>query len=109
MSVDVHTDLGVLRKCEGDIWLLWCPVCEDWEKLNEMQIEGQLSVNHAATGCPSQYHETHNFAVEVVAKIQAYRLMGQHGPDPVVRHASERPPAFAPPADKPENATKEAK
>lgn len=85
MSVDVVTDLGTLRKCADGIWLLWCPVCEDWERLNEMQMEGELSVNHAATGCPSQYHETHNFAVEIVAKIQAHRLMGGYGDDPVVR------------------------
>lgn len=91
MSVDVQTDLGTLRHCEPDTWLLRCSVCEDWEKLNEEQMEGRLSVNHAATGCPSGYHETHNFAVEVVAKIQAHRLMGGYGDDPISRHASERP------------------
>lgn len=91
MSIDVKTDLGTLRLCSDDIWLLWCPVCEDWERLSTEQMEGRLSVNHAATGCPSRYHETHHFAIEVAAKIGAYRLSGGYGEDPVVRHASERP------------------
>lgn len=84
MSVDVRTDLGTLRRCEGDVWLLWCPVCEDWERLSLDQFEGRVSVNHAATGCPSRYHETHNFAREVAIKVTAFRF-APYGDDPVVR------------------------
>ncbi len=84
MSVDVNTDLGKLRHCDGDVWLLWCETCEDWERLSVEQFEGRLSVNHAATGCLSRYHETHNFAREVVARIIASRL-APYGDDPVVR------------------------
>ena len=84
MSVDVHTDLGTLRRCEGDVWLLWCDVCEDWERLNVEQFEGRLSVNHAATGCPSGYHETHNFAQSVVVAIVAHHF-APYCDDPVVR------------------------
>jgi len=90
MSVDIETSLGTIRRCQPDEWFLWCPVCEDWEKLSEDQMNGKVSVNHAATGCPSGYHETHNFAIEVVAKIGAHRL-APYGDDPVIRHASERP------------------
>lgn len=71
MSVDVHTDLGTLRHCEPDTWLLWCPVCQDWERLSEDQMEGRVSVNHGAKGCPSGYHETHEFAKQVVVTIIA--------------------------------------
>lgn len=95
MSVDVETDLGTLRLCkrdEVDVWLLWCPTCDDWMgALSDNQFNGRVSVDHAASGCASGYHETHNFAVEVVAKIQAHRLMGGYGDDPVSRHASEQP------------------
>lgn len=69
MSRDVATKFGTLRRCrDGDVavWLLWCPVCEEWERLNEDQMEGRVSVNHAATGCPSGYHETHEFAKQIV-------------------------------------------
>lgn len=85
MSIDVRTDLGTLRLCEGDVWLLWCRTCEDWEKLSVDQFEGRVSVNHAATGCASRYHETHRFDIEVVARVGAYRLSGGYGDDPVVR------------------------
>jgi hypothetical protein len=84
MSIDIKTGLGTLRRCEGGVWLLWCPVCEGWERLNEEQMEGRLSVNHAATGCPSGYHETHEFAKEVAVAITAFRF-APYGDDPVVR------------------------
>lgn len=71
MSVDRTTKFGTIRMCNDDgnvVWLLWCDVCQDWEKLNEEQMEGHLSVNHAATGCPSGYHETHEFAKQIVVE-----------------------------------------
>jgi hypothetical protein len=60
MSENIVTSLGTLRRVSGT-WLLWCDACSDWERLNTEQMAGRLSVNHAATGCPSRYHETHDF------------------------------------------------
>lgn len=87
MSIDVNTGLGTLRRVsskDGIGWLLWCSVCEDWIKLDTEMMEGRVSVNHAATGCASGYHETHHFAKEVVVTLAAYGL-APYGDDPVVR------------------------
>lgn len=84
MSVDINTSVGKLRCVGGGAWLLWCERCGDWERLSAEQMEGRVSVNHAATGCPSGYHETHHFAMEVAATVAAYRF-APYGDDPVVR------------------------
>jgi hypothetical protein len=88
VSVDVNTDLGKIRLLApgGEkVALLWCAVCEDWEPLNLDQMEGRVSVDHASRGCPSGYHETHHFGVEVAARVAAYKLSVCRGEDPVVR------------------------
>lgn len=60
------TPLGRVRlvtpTSKGVVALLWCDVCESYEPMNAEQFHGELSVDHSATGCPSGYHETHDFA-----------------------------------------------
>lgn len=68
MSALVTTSLGVFRRLPTG-WFMECPVCGDFEKLSLEQLEGRLSVNHAATGCPSRYHETHDYAAAIAAAL----------------------------------------
>ena len=69
MSAIVTTPLGVFRHLPtsdcGAAWFMECPVCGEFEKLAPEQLAGRLSVNHAATGCPSRYHETHDYAAAI--------------------------------------------
>lgn len=65
MSLIVSTEFGRLRRVVRDgrtTWLLECPGCAEWGELDEDQLFGDVSVNHAADGCRGGYHETHNFA-----------------------------------------------
>lgn len=65
MSHIVTTPHGRLRKVTRDgelAWLLECPGCGQWGGLDDDQLHGRISVDHAAMGCPGGYHETHDFA-----------------------------------------------
>lgn len=65
MSVIVETEFGRLRRVIRDgepTWLLECPGCGQWGGLDDDQLHGQVSVDHAAMGCSGGYHETHDFA-----------------------------------------------
>lgn len=61
MSVFLATPHGPVRQINGERWLLSLPCGHD-ELLNLEQWHGRLSVNHAATGCSSGWHETIDFA-----------------------------------------------
>src|SRR6059036_1124113 len=68
MSEIVTTSVGRFRRVntgqpEHDAWLWECP-CGQWAYLDEDQWAGHVSVDHAADGCPKNYHETHNFGAE---------------------------------------------
>jgi hypothetical protein len=71
MSTTVTTPLGVFRHLptsDGEpAWFMECQTCGGFEKLALEQLEGRTSVNHAATGCPSGYHETHDYATVIRA------------------------------------------
>lgn len=78
MSQIVTSSLGRFRRVtDGEaLWWLWeCPKCSQWCSLSDTQWEGKISVDHAADGCPGQYHETHNFGAELVAVLQSRRLL----------------------------------
>ena len=82
MSHIVTTKLGRFRRVNTgdpkhpDAWLFECPGCGQWAYLDEGQWRGKVSVDHASDGCSGRYHETHNFAVELLASIQAAILTG---------------------------------
>lgn len=44
-----------------DQWIFECPGCGRWAYLDIDQWTGKTSVDHAADGCPGQYHETYNY------------------------------------------------
>lgn len=70
MSTIVTTPLGTFRRLPstaGPAWFMECPVCGGFEKLAPEQLDGRVSVNHSATGCPSRYHETHDYASAIKA------------------------------------------
>lgn len=50
-------------------WELKCPGCGTWGLLDEDQLHGRVSVDHAAQGCPGGYHETHDFAAEIADQV----------------------------------------
>ena len=71
MSIIVETKFGRLRAVNRDgsrTWLLECPGCGEWGALDDDQLHGRVSVDHAADGCKGGYHETHDFAGEVAEK-----------------------------------------
>lgn len=57
---DGYYDQGQIFKYE-----LECPGCGVWGLLDQDQLHGQVSVDHAADGCPGGYHETHDFAAHL--------------------------------------------
>jgi hypothetical protein len=64
----VETPFGRLRRVTRDgekTWLLQCPGCDQWGGLDDDQLHGRVSVDHAAMGCPGGYHETHDFAAHL--------------------------------------------
>lgn len=67
----VETPYGRLRAASTDggprTWLLKCPGCGGWGPLDDDQLHGRVSVDHATDGCPGRYHETHDFASAIVA------------------------------------------
>lgn len=81
MSQIVTTKLGRFRRVNtGDIanpdaWLFECP-CGQWSYLDDDMWHGRVSVDHASEGCPKGYHETHDYAAELIATMQAHVLMG---------------------------------
>lgn len=40
---------------------LECPKCGEWALIDQDQLDGRVSIDHAADGCPGGYHETHDF------------------------------------------------
>jgi len=63
--VVASTEFGELRRVTRDGEpgvLLKCPGCGQWGGLDDDQLHGRVSVDHAAMGCPGGYHETHDFA-----------------------------------------------
>lgn len=65
MSVFSRTEFGTLRRVDRDrdqAVLLECPGCGEWGTLDDDQLHGRVSVDHASDGCPGLYHETHDFA-----------------------------------------------
>lgn len=68
---EVETPFGIMGKriIDGDpVWSLRCPGCGTWGLLDDDQLHGRISVDHAADGCTGGYHETHNFAAELPAE-----------------------------------------
>lgn len=92
MSRIVTTKLGRFRAVmDGDnkSWLWECPNCKTWGALSRDQWDGRVSVRCSA---PKQYyyplsvhecdyHQTHEFARELVATIQAAILVGDKKED----------------------------
>lgn len=92
MSQIVTTNLGRFRRVnagEGleETWLFECPGCGTWAYLDDDQWNGRVSVDHASMGCAGGYHETHDYAAELLAKMRARTLMGENPLDP------EEPPS----------------
>lgn len=68
MSTEAETSFGRLRRVSRDDdtrWLLECPGCGEWGGLDDDQLHGRVSVDHASMGCIGGYHETHDFADEL--------------------------------------------
>jgi len=57
---DGHYDRGRIFKYE-----LECPACGIWALIDQDQLNGVVSVDHAAEGCSGGYHETHDFAAHL--------------------------------------------
>lgn len=89
MSKIVTTQLGRFRRVNTgddptnspDAWLFECP-CGQWAYLDDDQWHGRVSVDHASEGCPKGYHETHDYAAELIATMQARVLTGASPIDP---------------------------
>lgn len=92
MSQIVTTKLGRFRiVSDGDAkkWLWECPDCEMWGGLSREQWSGTTSVyctnpvrehygmNPRTDMRPCGYHQTHDFARELVAVIQTRALFGE--------------------------------
>jgi hypothetical protein len=79
----VTTDFGrfnLVRRDGESVWLFECPGCGTWASLDDDQMNGRVSVDHAADGCTGGYHETHNYAAALQARIAMSRLLGQRDP-----------------------------
>ena len=69
MSHIVSTEFGRLRRVQIDgepVWCLECPGCGQWGELDDYQLHGRVSVDHATDGCAGGYHETHDFSAALV-------------------------------------------
>lgn len=84
MSKIVTTKLGRFRAVTDGVnnWWLWeCPRCRDeWASLSTEQMDGKVSVIHDHYYGADQYcgyHETHEFAKELVATIQTRAFFGE--------------------------------
>lgn len=93
MSRIVSTKLGRFRAVEDGErkWWLWeCPSCKTWCNLSVDQLEGRASVyceapvreyyglNPTTDMKPCGYHQTHEYAKELVVTIQARVLFGEN-------------------------------
>lgn len=91
MSRIVTTKLGRFRGVTDGAknwWLFECPNCKTWLTLNERQMNGEVSV-YCDVPVPSYYgmtpddkklcgyHQTHEYAKELVVTIQVRTFMGQ--------------------------------
>lgn len=95
MSRLVTTKLGRFRAVTDGKrnWWLWeCPVCKRWGGLSEPQMDGKVSVHHAADNPACTYHETHEFAKELVITVQVRRLMRADGDDIDIFEEETLPP-----------------
>jgi hypothetical protein len=88
MSQIVTTKVGrfrAVRDGEKKSWLWECPSCKTWRGLNLDQFEGRVSVLCSAPKqyyypvktAPCGYHETHEFARELVVTMQARAVLGE--------------------------------
>lgn len=65
MSFIANTSHGRLRRVVVDrkhVVVLECPGCGEPGELDDDQLHGRVSVDHASMGCAGGYHETHDFA-----------------------------------------------
>jgi hypothetical protein len=65
------------------MFLLECPGCGEWGQLDDDQMNGRVSVDHASMGCPGKYHETHDFAKELAIAIQAKVFLDENPCDEI--------------------------
>ncbi len=68
MSRIATTEFGRLRRSSVDgepKVILECPGCGTWGELDDDQLHGKVSVDHASDGCSGGYHETHDFAAAI--------------------------------------------
>ncbi len=75
MSKIVTTEFGRFNhvRSDGEMkWLFECPGCKGWGSLDDDQMNGRVSVDHSGPDCT--YHETHNYAAALQAKITAAAL-----------------------------------
>jgi hypothetical protein len=70
VSVFVNGDLGRYRAVSDGTWLFECR-CGEWVRLSNDQWLGLISADHASMGCPVGYHETHSYAADLEAHIDA--------------------------------------
>ena len=83
MSGVFETEFGKLRVAYGEDgryvrgrvfkYELCCPGCGRWDLIDQEQLMGQVSVDHASEGCPGNYHETHDF-LSAIGMIVGERL-----------------------------------
>lgn len=75
MSQIVTTSLGRFQRVStgslklSNAWLFECPGCGEWAYLDEDQWYGRVSVDHASMGCAGGYHETHDYATELLVAL----------------------------------------
>ncbi len=73
MSRIIETTVGRFREVTDGSkkWFLWECRCGTWCSLSDAQWSGSVSVNHDSQGCPSHYHETHEYGKVLLNTIQA--------------------------------------
>lgn len=83
MSVEFGTPFGDIRRVQRDgeaAYLLKCPGCDEWGTLDDDQLHGRISVDHASMGCSGGYHETHDFWAEIEKAMDALLSRPRRGP-----------------------------
>lgn len=58
-------ELRVRVRDGEEVVQLRCPGCGVWGDLDDDQLHGRVSVDHAADGCPGGFHETHDFSAHI--------------------------------------------
>lgn len=82
MSDIVEAKFGRLQQVLIDgkpRWRFECPGCGTWGPLDDDQLHGRVSIDHASHGCPVGYHETHNFVAAypvVFGRVQGGGITG---------------------------------